>query len=97
MMGEAVELVELDQDSIFREDCLKVGKAYEKYVTDNSAELIATSKQMTQYDKYGPAPLLENGTVNPWPDNGLWEYSVIALTIEKQQRREEQGEQQQQP
>jgi hypothetical protein len=38
MMGEAVELVELDQDSIFREDCLKVGKAYEKYVTDNSAE-----------------------------------------------------------
>ena len=81
-MEEAMELEETNQKSISGVACTKIGNAYEKYVTENSAELIASSKQLTQCDKYGPAPLLEDGTLNPWPDNGTWEYSVIAFILQ---------------
>ena len=45
MMEEAMELVETNQKSISGVRFTRAGSAYEKYVTENSAELIATSKQ----------------------------------------------------
>ena len=80
MLSQLQEVEELtvgiDEGKLFRRACEKVGVKYETFVDMKSAEMITSAEVVT---KYGPAPLLPSGKVNPWPKDGLWELSVIVF------------------
>ena len=77
-MDEYDEMGEVDRQTVFQCDTRDVGNAYERYVAENNASLLEMD-----HPKYGKAPLNTDGSVNPWPSNGLYLPAAISFVTTK--------------